>query len=189
MSERQEVSIAWAVGPAVQKDPILSLGLGRVAGDSVPPVLVSGSLAPQRRRRKYRHRVERGLRAPVENLEGQGSALRAEHPRNDLGETISGLGGIQTLSDGQRCTPKEVLVRQAVVQPQGSDSGLDCQIQEKQKCFDEVLTLRRDGVVPNKPTPAVPDTESRRPPSTVPLVKSENKSMREVGDRGVCAKR
>ncbi|KAJ1100931.1 hypothetical protein NDU88_006006 [Pleurodeles waltl] len=152
MSERQEVSLACAVGPAVQKDPILSLGLGRVAGDSVPPVLVSGSLALQRRRQKSRHRVERGLRAPVENLEGQGSALRAEPPRNDLGETISGLGGIQTLSDGQRsgdlrqpdscmalgesvslvggrCAPQEVLVRQAMIQPQGGDSGLDDQVQ------------------------------------------------------------
>ncbi|KAJ1158395.1 hypothetical protein NDU88_011085 [Pleurodeles waltl] len=47
-----------------------------------------------------------------------------------------------------------------------------------------MLTRRRDGVVPNKPTPAAPDTESCRPPSTVPLVKSENKPMREVGDRG-----
>ncbi|KAJ1179908.1 hypothetical protein NDU88_005139 [Pleurodeles waltl] len=152
MSERQEVSLACAVGPAVQKDPILSLGLGRVSGDSVPPVLVSGSLALQRRRRKSRHRVERGLRAPVENLEGQGSALRAEPPRNDLGETISGLGGIQTLSDGQRfgdlrqpdscmalgegvslvgsrCAPQEVLVHQAMIQPQGGDSGLDDQVQ------------------------------------------------------------
>ncbi|KAJ1197332.1 hypothetical protein NDU88_001192 [Pleurodeles waltl] len=52
-----------------------------------------------------------------------------------------------------------------------------------------MLTRRRDGVVPNKPTPAAPDTESCRPPSTVPLVKNENKPMREVGDRGVCAKR
>ncbi|KAJ1216252.1 hypothetical protein NDU88_003856 [Pleurodeles waltl] len=152
MSERQEVSLTCAVGPAVQKDPILSLGFRRVAGDSVPPVLVSGSLALQRRRRKSRHRVERGLRAPVENLEGQGSALRAEPPRNDLGETISGLGGIQTLSDGQRsgdlrqpdscvalgesvslmggrCAPQEVLVRQAMIQPQGGDSGLDDQVQ------------------------------------------------------------
>ncbi|KAJ1140385.1 hypothetical protein NDU88_006738 [Pleurodeles waltl] len=152
MSERQEVSLACAVAPAVQKDPILSLGLGRVAGDSVPPVLVSGSLTLQWRRRKSRHRVERGLRDPVENLEGQGLALRAEPPRNDLGETISGLGGIQTLSDGQRsgdlhqpdscvalgegvslvggrCAPQEVLVRQAMIQPQGGDSGLDDQVQ------------------------------------------------------------
>ncbi|KAJ1141377.1 hypothetical protein NDU88_007710 [Pleurodeles waltl] len=41
-----------------------------------------------------------------------------------------------------------------------------------------MLTRRRDGVVPNKPTPAAPDTESYRPPSPVPLVKSENKPMR-----------
>ncbi|KAJ1180944.1 hypothetical protein NDU88_006155 [Pleurodeles waltl] len=50
-----------------------------------------------------------------------------------------------------------------------------------------MLRRRRDGVVPNKPTPAAPDTESCRPPNTVPLVKSEDKPMREVGDRGVCA--
>ncbi|KAJ1115197.1 hypothetical protein NDU88_003423 [Pleurodeles waltl] len=43
-----------------------------------------------------------------------------------------------------------------------------------------MLTRRHDGVVPSKPTPAAPNTESCRPPSTVPLVKSENKPMREV---------
>ncbi|KAJ1170623.1 hypothetical protein NDU88_002496 [Pleurodeles waltl] len=152
LREHQEGSLACTIGPSVEGDPTVSGELGGAAVASVPPVLVSGSTTPSEGVQKSRRRVERGLRTPVENLEGQGSALRAEPPMNDLGETISGLGGIQTLSDGQRsgdlrqpdscvalrdsvsleggkCAPLEVLVCQAVVQPQGGDPGLDDQVQ------------------------------------------------------------
>ncbi|KAJ1198471.1 hypothetical protein NDU88_002312 [Pleurodeles waltl] len=152
LREPQEGSLACTIGPSVEGDPTVSGELGGAAVASVPPVLVSGSTTPSEGLQKSRQRVERGLRTPVENLEGQGSALSAEPPRNDLGETISGLGGIQTLSDGQRsgdlrqpdscmalgesvsleggrCAPQEVLVRQAMIQPQDGDSGLDDQVQ------------------------------------------------------------
>ncbi|KAJ1204523.1 hypothetical protein NDU88_008300 [Pleurodeles waltl] len=152
LREPQEGSLACTIGPSVEGDPTVSGELGGAAVASVPPVLVSGSTTPSEGLQKSRQRVERGLRTPVENLEGQGSALRAEPPMNDLGETISGLGGIQTLSDGQRsgdlrqpdscvalrdsvsleggkCAPLEVLVCQAMVQPQGGDSGLNDQVQ------------------------------------------------------------
>ncbi|KAJ1214224.1 hypothetical protein NDU88_001850 [Pleurodeles waltl] len=152
LREHQEGSLACTIGPSVEGDPTVSGELGGAAVAGVPPVLVSGSTTPSEGVQKSRQRVERGLRTPVENLEGQGSALRAEPPMNDLGETISGLGGIQTLSDGQRsgdlrqpdscvalrdsvsleggkCAPLEVLVCQAVVQPQGGDPRLDDQVQ------------------------------------------------------------
>ncbi|KAJ1209832.1 hypothetical protein NDU88_005204 [Pleurodeles waltl] len=152
LREPQEGSLACTIGPSVEGDPTVSGELGGAAVASVPPVLVSGSTTPSEGLQKSRQRVEGGLRTPVENLEGQGSALSAEPPRNDLGETISGLGGIQTLSDGQRsgdlrqpdscmalgesvslvggrCAPQEVLVRQAMIQPQDGDSGLDDQVQ------------------------------------------------------------
>ncbi|KAJ1107859.1 hypothetical protein NDU88_005247 [Pleurodeles waltl] len=152
MREHQEGSLACTVGPPFEGSPAVSEELGEVTVASIPTVLVSGSTTPSEGVQKSRHRVERGLQTPVEDLESQGSALRAEPPRNDPGETVSGLGETQTLPDGQRSgdlrqpdscvalgdgvslvggesAPQEVLACQAKIQPQGGDSGLDTQVQ------------------------------------------------------------
>ncbi|KAJ1199708.1 hypothetical protein NDU88_003541 [Pleurodeles waltl] len=152
MREPQEGSLACTVGPPFEGSPAVSEELGGVTVASIPTVLVSGSTPPSEGVQKSRHRVERGLQTPVEDLESQGTALRAEPPRNDPGETVSGLGETQTLPDGQRSgdlrqpdscvalgdgvslvggesAPQEVLACQAKIQPQGGDSGLDTQVQ------------------------------------------------------------
>ncbi|KAJ1099098.1 hypothetical protein NDU88_004202 [Pleurodeles waltl] len=190
MREHQEGSLACTIGPSVEGDPTVSGELGGAAVASVPPVLVSGSTTPSEGVQKSRQRVERGLRTPEENLEGQGSALRAEHPMNDLSETISGLGGIQTLSDGQRsgdlrqpdscvalrdsvsleggkCAPLEVLVCQAMVQPQGGDSGLNDQVQGVNsdlmggKCAPKEVLVRQAVVQPQGGDPGLDDKVQR----------------------------
>ncbi|KAJ1137825.1 hypothetical protein NDU88_004221 [Pleurodeles waltl] len=152
MREHQEGSLACTVGPPFEGSPAVSKELGGVTVASIPTVRVSGSTPPSEGVQKSRHRVERGLQTPVEDLESQGTALRAEPPRNDPGETVSGLGETQTLPDGQRSgdlrqpdscvalgdgvslvggesAPQEVLACQAKIQPQGGDSGLDTQVQ------------------------------------------------------------
>ncbi|KAJ1124166.1 hypothetical protein NDU88_002627 [Pleurodeles waltl] len=144
-------SLTCTVGPPFEGSPAVSEELGGMTVDSIPTVLVSGSTTPSEGVQKSRHRVERGWQTPVEDLESQGSALRAEPPRNDPGETVSGLGETQTLPDGQRSgdlrqpdscvalgdgvslvggesAPQEVLECQAMVQPQGGDSGLAYQV-------------------------------------------------------------
>ncbi|KAJ1153587.1 hypothetical protein NDU88_006346 [Pleurodeles waltl] len=190
MREHQEGSLACTIGPSVEGDPTVSGELGGAAVASVPPILVSGSTTPSEGVQKSRQRVERGLRTPVENLEGQGSALRAEPPRNDLGKTISGLGGIQTLSDGQtsgdlrqpdscvalgdsvsleggKCAPLEVLVCQAVVQLQGGDSGLNDQVQGVNsdlmggKCAPKEVLVRQAVVQPQGGDPGLDDQVQR----------------------------
>ncbi|KAJ1093149.1 hypothetical protein NDU88_006257 [Pleurodeles waltl] len=145
-------SLTCTVGPPFEGSPAVSEELGGMTVDSIPTVLVSGSTTPSEGVQKSRHRVERGWQTPVEDLESQGSALRAEPPRNDPGETVSGLGETQTLPDGQRSgdlrqpdscvalgdgvslvggesAPQEVLACQAKIQPQGGDSGLDNRVQ------------------------------------------------------------
>ncbi|KAJ1191500.1 hypothetical protein NDU88_000816 [Pleurodeles waltl] len=145
-------SLTCTVGPPFEGSPAVAEELGGMTVDSIPTVLVSGSTTPSEGVQKSRHRVERGWQTPVEDLESQGSALRAEPPRNDPGETVSGLGETQTLPDGQRSgdlrqpdscvalgdgvslvggesAPQEVLACQARIQPQGGDSGLDNRVQ------------------------------------------------------------
>ncbi|KAJ1129661.1 hypothetical protein NDU88_008027 [Pleurodeles waltl] len=152
LREHQEGSLACTVGPPFEGSPAVSEELGGVTVASIPTVLVSGSTPPSEGVQKSRHRVERGLQTPVEDPESQGTALRAEPPRNDPGETVSGLGETQTLPDGQtsgdlrqpdscvalgdgvslvggESAPQEVLACQAKIQPQGGDSGLDTQVQ------------------------------------------------------------